>query len=539
MQELANRAAELYPAAAIYIGAMQDGKAALREAAAAAVRKDPVHPEDILLTQLFRICRTRAAEHPDADHADFPEALRPILSLPPAGRRSIACLLLGIAPETAAAALGITPEEQQQKTEKAMRQLAFLQGADQDAMRSAVQALQWSPADAAALSESIRKAGGKSDAPASAGNVREIVRTQTASAAQDAAPRSKRITVPLWAVVAGFLCILTLCAFVLVLGLQRGRRPAAAPPEQEVIHPENVKALQTLREEYLTLGEAQDRAKELLAEKEITVITGTKLRMNDIPPCYEVTCVGAGGQAYLCKLHAETGERLAVNSYPAEEIPDTADWIPPEEMRLQAAAASGLEEGLFLKEKLGRDSEGAYYKYELLGGDGRIYTVQLNAHSGMLIKYTVEDPSVADSSNVLSPEEAQQQALARVADLPLSDAVFTKTKQTGNVYLIGFTLDDGTQYTIELDARTGMTNTVDVNRVSADTTDAIGILKAREFALEKAGLKADQVRFTKAKIDRSNAAYVYEIEFETTEYEYEVTLNLKTGEILKYRALSQ
>ncbi len=538
MQELISRAEKLYPAAALYLGSKERGKETLREAAAAAMRKAPAQPAEELLPQLFRICRTRAAEQPEADASDFPEALRPILSLPPAGRRSIACLLTDISAEDAAAALGISAGEQQQKTEKAMRQLSFLQGGDQNAMRFALRELQWTPEDEAALTESIRSSVSQQDAPAGTGNVREIVRTQSAAPAENPS-QGRRVTVPLWVLIAGLLCIVTLLTYQAVTGLQRSRRPAAAPPETEVIRPENVTSLQTLREEFLTLGEAQEKAGELLTEQQISVFTSTKLRMNDIPPCYEVTCVCTDGQTYLCKIHAETGARLAVNAYPAEEIPDTADWIPAEDARSQAAAVSGLEEGLFLKEKLGHDSEGAYYKYELLGGDGRIYTVQINSRTGMLIKYTVEDPSVADSGNVIPPEEAQKQALARVADLPLSDAVFTKIKQTGNVYLIGFTLDDGTQYTIELDARTGMTNTVDVNRVSADTTDAIGILRARELALERAALTLHQVRFTKAKIDRSNAAYVYELEFETAEYEYEVTLNMKTGEILKYRALSQ
>jgi uncharacterized membrane protein YkoI len=99
------------------------------------------------------------------------------------------------------------------------------------------------------------------------------------------------------------------------------------------------------------------------------------------------------------------------------------------------------------------------------------------------------------------------------------------------------TLDDGTQYTVELNARTGMANAVDVRPVSADTSQLIGTLKAKDAALEKAGLSAENsgVRFSKAKIDRSNAAYVYEFEFQTADYEYEATINAMTGEVLKYR----
>jgi len=115
--------------------------------------------------------------------------------------------------------------------------------------------------------------------------------------------------------------------------------------------------------------------------------------------------------------------------------------------------------------------------------------------------------------------------------------VFTKAKLDGAVYLISFTLDDGTQYAIELDAKTGMINTLDVHPVTGDISKAIGLLAAKDIALRQAGiLDADVKQYTKARIDRSNAAYVYELEFETEAYEYAVTLDMQTGEILKYKA---
>ena len=239
-----------------------------------------------------------------------------------------------------------------------------------------------------------------------------------------------------------------------------------------------------------------------------------------------------------------TGARIAVNSYPAEKVPDISGWMSANDLRKRAVAAAGLTEGMFLKEKVGQGSEGAYYKFELLGADDRIYSVQLSAKNGMLLQYSVEEPAAedADSENprdVLPPEEAQRRALERVGAVTPDAVIFTKTKQTGAVYLVAFTLDDGTQYTIELNAHTGIINTCDVIRVSADTSGAIGMLKARTAALQKAGLTDEQVRFTKAKIDRSNAAYVYEMEFETNYFAYEVTLNMTTGELLRYRALSQ
>ena len=77
-----------------------------------------------------------------------------------------------------------------------------------------------------------------------------------------------------------------------------------------------------------------------------------------------------------------------------------------------------------------------------------------------------------------------------------------KEKLDGTVYLLAFTLEDGTQYIIEIDAKTGHVNTVDVILVSADTSDYIGLAAAKKIALERTGLtdSEDSVLFTKAKI---------------------------------------
>ena len=118
--------------------------------------------------------------------------------------------------------------------------------------------------------------------------------------------------------------------------------------------------------------------------------------------------------------------------------------------------------------------------------------------------------------------------------------IITKVKQDGNVYLIAFTLDDGTQYLMELNAVTGSINTVDVSPVSADISGAIGMIEAAKRAESLAGLmKTQPVEFTKAKIERSNGAYVYELEFETEAFEYEASVNTVTGAMIKYRAIAK
>ena len=62
----------------------------------------------------------------------------------------------------------------------------------------------------------------------------------------------------------------------------------------------------------------------------------------------------------------------------------------------------------------------------------------------------------------------------------------------------------------------------------------IGIAKAKQIALNKAGLTAGQVHFTKAKLDYDDGRYVYDIEFYYGNIEYEFEILAKNGRILEW-----
>ncbi len=69
-------------------------------------------------------------------------------------------------------------------------------------------------------------------------------------------------------------------------------------------------------------------------------------------------------------------------------------------------------------------------------------------------------------------------------------------------------------------------------KIVIDESSYIGVEAAKEIALADAELEAEAVTFRKAKIDREDGIYVYEVEFctETEKYEYEI--NAETGEIV-------
>lgn len=69
------------------------------------------------------------------------------------------------------------------------------------------------------------------------------------------------------------------------------------------------------------------------------------------------------------------------------------------------------------------------------------------------------------------------------------------------------------------------------NSASDPSSNYIGVDKAKSIALSNAGLSASSVTFTKAKLDRDDGVAVYDVEFYTSDMEYEYEINATTGEI--------
>lgn len=74
----------------------------------------------------------------------------------------------------------------------------------------------------------------------------------------------------------------------------------------------------------------------------------------------------------------------------------------------------------------------------------------------------------------------------------------------------------------------------DIKPVEIDESQFIGEEKAKEIALEKAGLKADDVQFKKVHLDRDNGAYEYEVEFRHGLTEYDADISATDGTILSW-----
>lgn len=68
---------------------------------------------------------------------------------------------------------------------------------------------------------------------------------------------------------------------------------------------------------------------------------------------------------------------------------------------------------------------------------------------------------------------------------------------------------------------------------NAGSDNYIGEEKAKELALQTAGIDAAAATFTKVKLDRDDGIYVYEIEFISGDFEYSFEINATTGAIVE------
>ena len=108
------------------------------------------------------------------------------------------------------------------------------------------------------------------------------------------------------------------------------------------------------------------------------------------------------------------------------------------------------------------------------------------------------------------------------------------------VYEVEFYTSDYKEYDYEIDASTGAVLSYDYdaeyyNGGTGSTAASITAERAREIALNHAGLTASQVTFARADLDRDDGRLVYDVEFYTSDYkEYDYEIDASTGKIVSY-----
>lgn len=152
-------------------------------------------------------------------------------------------------------------------------------------------------------------------------------------------------------------------------------------------------------------------------------------------------------------------------------------------------------------------------------------------------------PTQQPANGEITLDQAKEAALAR-AGLTASDATFTKERLETDDGVRQYDLEfwkDNVEYSAEVRASDGtiLSWDVDYNRTNSNQTvtagsNDIGVNKAKEIALNRAGLAESDVNFVKAELEMDDGVRLYEIEFRQGRTEYSAEVRASDGEILSW-----
>jgi len=155
-----------------------------------------------------------------------------------------------------------------------------------------------------------------------------------------------------------------------------------------------------------------------------------------------------------------------------------------------------------------------------------------------------------DRDKAITTDQARQIALQHAG--VQADTVVVKDRDidfdNGKVvYEVDF-IADGIEYDYDVDAQTGNILKAEKERdddhISVDAptpteskpqqSSYISKDKARQIALQHAGISADSVVYEKTELDRDDGRVVYVIEFYKNHIEYEYEIDAQSGKVLDY-----
>ncbi len=265
--------------------------------------------------------------------------------------------------------------------------------------------------------------------------------------------------------------------------------------------------------------------------------------------CVLVLLVMAGTGAVLAAGFKE--DSSAIGAEKAELYAFADAEIDPAEVKT-ARTEFDFEQGQFVYE-VEFFYDGVEYDYRILASDGTVVKKSLEFF------YTDRTKEMAGSS--VSLEEAKKIAFE---DAGVLEEEVTLTAEKSD-YEDGFPVHefkffiDNIKYEYEIYAGTGDIHSksyeIDVNAVingetgtsvSGKTGNAlsatpkksddgyIGEEAAKAIALEYAKLSEADVRFVKARLDRDDGRFVYEVKFYAGNLEYEFDIDACSGDVLEY-----
>lgn len=170
------------------------------------------------------------------------------------------------------------------------------------------------------------------------------------------------------------------------------------------------------------------------------------------------------------------------------------DYIGAEKARTIALESVGVssEKAVFTKTEMDEDDGTPAYEIEFYTGVNE-YEFEISALTGEILEKKSEAIYSGDASQPSSGQPAQ---------------------------------------TLESTEQTAAPQPQEQDALPADSTNYIGIDKAKTIALNQAGVSPSNATFTKAHLDSDDGTRIYEIEFVTQDMEYDCEIHAYTGEVL-------
>ena len=231
---------------------------------------------------------------------------------------------------------------------------------------------------------------------------------------------------------------------------------------------------------------------------------------------YEYTIKASDGAILDCKI--ESPEGLQVTSEQARDI-------GTDEALKAALNHAGLKKDdiELTKSRKGSEDGHVVYEFDFLK-DNVAYEYDIDAATGGVIEFSRE---VINKKESTSADGNSSQAGAGTAPAK-SEAPKSDTQKTDSAKSDGSKSDAAKSDAAKTDS--GKSGT---SADSGTKSDYIGTDKAKAIALENVGVKASAATFTAAKLDRDDGRYVYEIDFYTSDREYDYEIDATSGKILE------
>lgn len=309
-------------------------------------------------------------------------------------------------------------------------------------------------------------------------------------------------------------------------------------------------------------------------EYDIDAVSGEIVRnhreLDSLPPenFYSVPDVTTAPEATTApESPTEAPEEVATAA--AETVPDgtiiPASLIGADEAKRIALEHAGLSESEVWDLEAERDVERGVEVYDVsFETEEYDYDYDINAVTGEIVRADKERdrnnapaqqaapaattaapaaPAATTAADGYIGEEAAKKAAFDHAGLNEADVWELKCnleREDGvMVYDISFETE-GYDYDYEINATSGEIvkhekerDSTNVSPSAADANGYIGYDRAKEIALEHAGLTADGVSRLEAELDSERTKVVYDVSFDANGYEYDYEIDASTGEILK------